>query len=531
MTAITRLRGRKTLAVGTALTLGVLGAMATGAAANAASIDSAKQGTIIVNKFANPGNGDQNPSGTGTNPNTAPVAGVVFEYCQIDGIDLLDGTNTGWDKINAITPAEKLAAAAQGTTQLGSHTLSGCTSLAPTDANGRAASASLPLGPYFVREVSAPSNVVAPAAPFIVTLPTPEDHKNLTGNWVYDVNVYPKNTLAEGPVKNVVQQPNNGGLIGAPVTYQVTQLIPALAAGETYNKFSMSDNLDTKLTPITTYPVAVKAGATTFVKDVDFTATWSGQKLTVTFLSAGLAKLQPAMNVVFEFQAKANAAGEIDNTSFVNLNDFELTPGSPNDPDGSPSTKATTRWGDLTIQKVNASNTADGLVGAKFHLYMGTTDQDANCTADITGLTQVTDPGTGNPFEITSDGSGTIKVDGLWVGDTEKTVAADGTVSNTSVAGHDLQQRCYVLKEIVDPAGFVLPTGAAALTAVMVKTGANGTVPLVKINNTQQGVPQLPFTGSNVQTALTIGGIALIVMAIGGVLIVRRRNNSRHEQA
>jgi LPXTG-motif cell wall-anchored protein len=61
----------------------------------------------------------------------------------------------------------------------------------------------------------------------------------------------------------------------------------------------------------------------------------------------------------------------------------------------------------------------------------------------------------------------------------------------------------------------------------MVKTGDNGTVPLVKIDNTQQGVPQLPFTGSNVQIALTIGGIALLAIAFGGVLIIRRRFANR----
>ena len=107
------------------------------------------------------------------------------------------------------------------------------------------------------------------------------------------------------------------------------------------------------------------------------------------------------------------------------------------------------------------------------------------------------------------------------------TVAADGTVSDTAVAGHDLLQRCYVLKEIAAPDGFVLPTGAAALTPVMVKAGANGVVPLVKINNTQQRVPELPFTGSNVQLALTIGGIALLIIALGGVLVVRRRATRR----
>jgi fimbrial isopeptide formation D2 family protein/LPXTG-motif cell wall-anchored protein len=529
VTSTTRHGRRSALAVGAALSLAALSALAGATAANAASIDTTQQGQLIIHKFENPGNGDQNPSGTGTQPTTKPIAGVVFEYCTIDGIDLTAGTNAGWDEVNAITAAQKQASAAQGVTTLGSHTLSGCTSLPATDAPGTAASAQLPLGAYFVREVSAPSNVVAPAAPFVVTLPTPADAKNLTGDWVYNVNVYPKNTTAVGPVKNVVDQPVNGALLGAPVEYQVTQLVPALANGETYDKFILTDTLDAKLTPLTTAPVTVTAGSTALVAGTDYTSTWAGQTLTVTFTPAGLAKLVAGQNVVFDFQATANAPGAIDNVAYLNLNDFELTPGTPNGTNGSPSTTTTTRWGDLTIQKVNSANTADGLVGAKFNIYMGTTDQQGSCTADITGLTKVTQPD-GSPYVITSDGTGIITVPGLWIGDTELTVAADGTVSNTTVAGHDFQQRCYVLEETVAPAGFVLPTGSATLTPVIVKTGANGTTPLTKIENTQQGVPQLPFTGSNVQIALTIGGIALIVIALGGILVIRRRR-STHENA
>ncbi|MGH1547823.1 SpaH/EbpB family LPXTG-anchored major pilin [Leifsonia poae] len=519
--------------MGTALSLGALGAFAGGAAAMAAPIDTNQQGTIIVHKYANPGNGDQQPDGKGTEPNTAPIAGVVFEYCTIAGIDLLNGDNSGWDAINNITAAEKTASAAQNVSTLANYQLTGCTELPATLQDGTASSGALPLGAYFVREVSGPSNIVAPAAPFIVTLPTPKNHKVSDGEWQYDVNVYPKNTIASGPQKNVVDQPANGAALGAPVTYQVTQLIPALATGETYNKLVLTDDLDARLTPSTSVPVTVKAGTTTFVDGTDYTAAWAGNKLTVTFTPAGLAKLQSGQNVVFEFQATVKdlgADGEIDNKAFVNLNDFELTPGTPNGPDGSPTGTVTTRWGDLTFKKVSDANPAQGLGGAVFHIHMGMTDVVGECTADLTGLAVVNDPATGNPLEVTSDASGTLFVPGLWVGDTEKTVAADGTVSNTTVTGHDLQQRCYVLEEIKAPSGFVLPNSTAALTPVMVKTGANGSTPLVEIKNVQQGAPELPFTGSSAQLALTIGGIALIVVALGGVLLVRFRN-SRRENA
>ncbi|MEV8214481.1 SpaH/EbpB family LPXTG-anchored major pilin [Leifsonia sp. NPDC077715] len=529
----TRLRGRAALAAGTALSLGVLGALVGGAAATAAQIDTSRQGTIIVHKYANPGNGDQRPDGGGTGPNTAPIAGVVFEYCAIAGIDLLGGDNAGWDAINNITPAEKTASARQGVTTLGSHTLTNCTALPATAADGSASSGSLPLGAYFVREVSAPSNVVALAAPFIVTLPTPKNHKVADGEWQYDVNVYPKNTIASGPQKNVVDQATNGAVLGSTVTYQVTQLVPALATGETYDKLIMTDDLDDRLAPSVSVPVKVKASAT-LVEGPDYTATWAGQKLTVTFTAAGLAKLKAGENVVYEFQAtvtKLDTAtgtdGDIKNTAYVNLNDFEMTPGKPNGPDGSPTDEFSTRWGDLLAQKVSAANTAQGLAGAVFRIHMSMTDVAGQCRNDLTGLTLVNDPATGNPLEITADANGDVEYSGLWIGDTQKTVAADGTVSNTTVPGHDLQQRCYVLEEVKAPAGYVLPSGAAALTPVMVKTGVNGPAPLVTIENVQQGAPELPFTGSSAQLALTIGGIALLVVALGGVLLVRFRNSRR----
>ncbi|MGH1526679.1 SpaH/EbpB family LPXTG-anchored major pilin [Leifsonia sp. L25] len=190
---------------------------------------------------------------------------------------------------------------------LGTHPLTNCQPV--TTANGGiATTAKLPLGAYFVREIGAPDKVVEKSAPFVVALPTPKDLTNLTGDWQYDVNVYPKNTVAEKPAKNVVNQPTNGGLLGAPVEYQVTQLVPALAAGQTYTKFTMTDTLDTKLTPNTSAPVTVKAisptgTSTSFVAGTDYTATWSGQKLTVTFLQPGLDKLKAGDHVVFDFQA------------------------------------------------------------------------------------------------------------------------------------------------------------------------------------------------------------------------------------
>lgn len=528
MTAVSRSWGRKAAATAAVFALGAFGMVAGASAANAAEIDGDALGSITVHKYANPATGSMNPDGTGTLPTTGAIADVVFEYCLISGIDLTDGTNTDWDALNAITDAQKLAAAAQGVSTLGSYALTGCTEMPATDATGTSTTGDIPVGAYFVREVDAPSNVVEPAAPFIVTVPTPV----ATGSgWVYDVNVYPKNTVATGPVKNIVDQEQNGAALGSVIDYQVTQLIPELAAGQSYDKLVFSDTLDTKLTPVTDLSTVTVTDATadvSFVNGVDFIPVWNGQKLTVTFTASGLAKLEAGNYVVVGFQATANAIGAIDNQAFVNLNDWTLTPGQTNGPDGSPTNVVQTRWGSLVLEKIDARMPDEDLSGAEFTVWMGTTDVDGECVADngTTGFTQVTEQNSTDPYVVVSDIDGKIVIPGLWVGDTELIVNEDGSVENVTVDGHDFDQRCYLLQELKAPAGYVLPTGNAALTPVMVETGVNGTVssPYAQIPNEKQTVPELPLTGANGQLALTVGGIALLGAAIGGVLMTRRRS-------
>ncbi|MFK4788739.1 SpaH/EbpB family LPXTG-anchored major pilin [Microbacterium sp. ZW T5_56] len=526
MTTSRKQRWLRRVALGSVLALAGAGAAT---AASAAEIDTTQTGSIIIHKHENPGNGAGTPDGSGTAPNTPGVAGVVFEYCMIDGIDLFDGTNDGWDDLNAITAGEMAAAGATGVTTLGSYDLLNCASAPATNSAGLSQTPDLPLGPYFVREISHPANVVAPAAPFIVALPTPQDPTNLTGEWVYDVNVYPKNTVAEGPRKNIVHQDDNGVVLGAPIDYEVTVKIPALPAGEDYNKFIVTDNLDPRLDPDEDpSKITVKVfGGATFVQGTDYTFVWNGQQLVVTFLQAGLDKLVAGQYVVVGFTAAATEIGTIDNQALVNLNDLEIgtiPPGTP--PGNTPTNIVTTRWGALELKKVNADNSGQGLSGAEFTVWMSNTDA-AGCIADFANLTQVTVPGTTNPYVVTAGANGVVTIPGLWVGDTELEIATDGTVTNTTVPNHDFQQRCYVVQEIKAPAGFVLPTGAAALTEIVLEPGAVGTInPIVTITNKQQGVPALPLTGSDGQMILTIGGVALFLVAAGVIVFVVRRRRT-----
>jgi len=80
-----------------------------------------------------------------------------------------------------------------------------------TDETGKATFTKLPVGMYLVIETKAPQAVTVPAEPFLVSIPMTrigDTAADVTTNqnqkqWLYDVTVYPKNSIAKGNVKLV----------------------------------------------------------------------------------------------------------------------------------------------------------------------------------------------------------------------------------------------------------------------------------------------------------------------------------------
>lgn len=515
----THSRGRRLLSAAAALAIGVGAALATGAAANAATPVSgpitAQNGSITIHKHANPGFGTtvQNPDGTG-GTGGSPLQGVSFEVCSIAGIDLIGGGNAAWDTVNTL--GTTAATVKLTDTTIGGKALT-CKPAQQTAADGSTSFTALPVGAYLVRETAPGNNpIVKAAAPFIVTVPTPAVGAD-KGKWLYDVHVYPKNQLSTAPVKNLADQPTNGVVKGNKIGFTVSQTMPTLAAGQTYTRFRLIDQLDAALAH-TTDAVTVTNSGTALVA-ADFTATWTGETLSVVMMASGLAKLKAGDTVTVGFSATAKTNGTIVNTAWVNVNDFVLDntggptpptdpPGTPpGTPPGNPTNVVETRWGAVDLKKVNASTNA-GLQGAAFDLYMLNA---ATCPATLTGGTKVA--------SYTSDASGVLAVPGLWVGDTR-------TVNGTKP--YDTTSRCYYLVETAAPAGFVLdatPRGFVVTPGTTASAGAIKTVP-----NSQQLVPGLPLTGSNGQLVLMIGGAGLLVLAIGGALLARGRAKARNTE-
>lgn len=589
---------RSVLAGGTIFALGLAGAVTLGGPAFAVdgSINPDAKGSIIVHKHESPNSGSSNnPGDTGAvDPaKNKPIADVVFEACLISGGgmgNVLAGDNSFWDAVSGVSAADlktsgiKAGSPAAFPAKLGAYDLQNCRTFDPTAADGSSTLSNLGLGAYLVREVSAPKRVVTPSQPFIVTIPSPKDHENLNGGWVYDVNVFPKNGVADEPRKNIVDQDNqatNGVKIGDPITYQVATRIPALeTASSAYEKFVMTDVLDARLTADTD-PSQVRVGfgkldpvdtSKDLVQGTDYKLEWTKidgkDKLVVTFLDAGLTKLEAGKVVTVEFVAAANALGAIDNQAFVNVNDLVIGGGSPSgspdggatgdpdgspsgnpdggatgdpdgspsgnpdgdpsgDPDGNPTNIVKTRWGGAKFIKVDEQDPSITLAGAEFEVYMSDRAT-AGCDtpANNATLTKVLDAD-GSPYTVTSKQDGAITIPGLWVGDTELEVDEDGWITEVPVAGHDFTTRCYVLVETKAPAGYVLEDPKKRVEFV-VDTGKavqlGGTDGAIEtISNKQQDVPELPLTGGSGQLILILSGAGILAIAIGAAFMARRR--------
>lgn len=449
--------------------LAALGALAVSPAANAADTLSPSNitgttGSITIHKHA----GDPGAAGDGTQiTDPAKIAalgqgleGVQFSVQRVSAngtpIDLT--TAAGWDQAKTATPANVSSAPfslAAGTT-------------ATTDASGQAVVSNLPYGLYLVTETSSgPNPIVSPVQPFLVSVPYPNQ-----GTWLYNVHVYPKNKLNNTQPTKTVADPK-APVLGSQIVWTVNAPIPALAAGDTYRSFSITDTLDPRLTYV---GAVVKVDDTTLTEGTDYTV--SGNTV-ITFTATGLGKLAGKTAVTADITTTVTslgADGQILNTAVVNTNGSDRTTNTPQ-----------TNWGPLKVVKQDG-NTKNTLQGAIFEIY------------DAKNGTKVAGP-------VTTDANGQILVDGLWVGN------------------NDVKSKDYWLKEVQAPAGYVLP--ADPWTQVTVTANGQASPTSITISNTQQFGPNLPLTGGAGSTLFAVIGGLLVVAGISAIL-VRRVRARRH---
>lgn len=507
-----RRRALALVGAGALLTTGLLSGLPAQAQGN---IDPNQTRTLTIHKHVENGSAAVTPDGT-SSPTGAALAGVTFTLYKVTQYTVDGGTATpldletdtaswtvlsnalGTDNNTNKVPTNACTTAATGSFTVGTttFTVDAGTALTATGADGTT-NTSPAIGAYLVCETGTPAEVVAPALPFVVTMPYVYNNA-----WLYDVHVYPKNGKLDTPAKTVDAQ--NGLGLGSTVSYTVTVKVPTLPAGTAaLGHFVVRDTFDTKLAPNNPAVTSAKIGDVTFTSGPDYSIVVAGQEVRVEFTAAGLTKLNESHlgeEMTLVFQATVVGVGSIENTV-----EYSAAPGT--DESFIPSTQPpVTNWGDVRILKIDGGNSA-ALAGAEFQVYAASDPYATTCGTTTTG-----DPIAVNGVTtFTSDANGVVLIPGLFVSSSN---TADGTLAAA---------RCYVLKETKAPTGYV----ASADIAVSVKTGATAeTTYDATVENNKQLVPGLPLTGGEGTMAMTGGSLLLALLAAGAVVTSRRRNRA-----
>jgi fimbrial isopeptide formation D2 family protein/LPXTG-motif cell wall-anchored protein len=522
-----RFRGRRVVAVLGAVTLSLLGAVggASSASAAAGTIDFDAEGSILIHKHEHGASGQGKPSG-GT-LDSPGVAGVRFTAYEITSLPLDDSAS--WVTLRTLAvPAD----ACDGTPSLAGQTVdtaNGSTS-SLTNGDGEASIGGLPVAAYLLCETTTPPTVIDKAQPFVVTIPYPNESGTASESWLYDVNVYPKNGVGSVS-KTVIPQADLG--LGATASFEVTTDIPTIASGANFTHYWVQDPMDSRLTPLSA-PLSPVTSVTVGGVGVPtssgyYTASVSaGNVVTLEFTSSGLAwlKSQGGKKLVTTFAATVDELGNgvFNNNAFFSaatrvgsVPSDPADPVDPSDPEypGGSQTESvvTQNWGDLAVHKVDFGSRSTGLEGAVFEVYAAQNPYAATCNSTAY---------TGDPISVNSldafptDENGLLHIEGLFVSD------------NKNDPGRGATQRCYVLKEIAAPAGFILPEDGTELRAVAVRTGVTNTATAYDdtITNTREDGLVLPMTGSNGIVALSVAGTALIATGLVLAFLARRRRQT-----
>jgi fimbrial isopeptide formation D2 family protein/LPXTG-motif cell wall-anchored protein len=416
------------------------------------NIDTSKTGSLTLHKF----DGSHGAAGDGSKISDTdalgnPIEGAGFTLYKVNGVDLT--TTAGWDEASKAKADDYTGTAL---TQIGDEKF--------TNAAGEIDWGNLDLGLYKVRETSLPAAVTAGTADFLVTLPLPKGN----GDWLYDVNVYPKNTVKDGVPEKDVNDPSNL-VIGSDVTWDIKA--PVNAKGKKITNFSIVDDLDSRLD----YKSATVDG---FTAGTDYTVNVDGQKVTIEFTATGVAKLKPAQVVTAHITTtvKAQGDGTVENKATVYTND-------PSHETGTDTNEPSTNWGSLDLTKFAKDDEQKLLAGAEFDVKHGD---------KVVG-------------HLVTDANGKASIN-LWVGNDD-----------------DLTED-YTLVETKAPAGYVLDSTPINVT---VNAGDTAHAAIAKVANTQSGHPELPLTGANGKLLATIAGIALLLIAAGaGIVAANRRKTN-----
>lgn len=463
-------------------------------------------GSLTIHKLV----GTQGDAGDGTAQDVAgdPLEDVDFTIWQIGKdnagtCEALDLTKSAaWDSVpTGVAPTNLAGVEAAGYCLVAPTTGTTLT----TDEDGELTFSELALGLYYVQETDAPAEVVSKSAPFYVSVPLPHED----GSWIYDVHAYPKNQVLEAPQKTVNEDATQVGLhVGSTVEWTITQTVPALNAGESYESASIWDVLPADGSLEYAATTSVSLNGTALVEGTDYTVDADGLTWALTDTGLGKIHADDVITVVFTTKVlKVTESGEIANPGSDGSepgygSEFNggKVPGEPT---------PYTYWGVLKVTKVDEN--AKALAGAQFQVFprVGGT-----CSAEL--------PATGLVSTGTSGADGVV----TWTPNTPDNSSPLGLfVGNSNVGPLENPTKVYCLYETKVPAGY---TGVGVQT-VTIAAGSTlvADVNDLTVENTPKDGPDLPLTGAQGTLIMSGGGIALLVLAGGIYLVTRRRQAAR----
>lgn len=485
---------RRVTAAAGVLALGAAAALAAVSPASAVTqpgnIDPTIPLSLTIHKLAlGPENGSVAGTGQEVNVPGTPLEGATFTVARVEGVDLT--TPGGWAQVPNLSPQSAATRVNAAGTVTGT-----------TGPNGIATFDDLEIGLYLVTETELPAEATNPVAPFLVTLPFATGESGSPRNqWIYDVHAYPKNAVTE-TTKTRIPAPANSVESRNPdlIRWGISSQIPTLAANDSVTEFVLTDNLPDELVYLPTGPAGVAPSGVTVtnaaglpipvVAGTDYTLVSDPATgaVTLTFTSggqnSGLSKLTAAQGGTVTLNVLSRAVAIPSNGIIVNTATSVVNGASE-------TVTGSTPIGQLTVfafQDENGVRTP--LAGAEYRVFLNQTDANLNQNpVSINGVTN-------------------------WI------TGANGYVEIPIITPGN-----YFVREITPPAGFQLPGQAQVITQV-VAGPSSITAPqqnYVEFEHNQVPAFALPLTGGDGALWFSVGGGALLAIALGAALVVSRR--------
>ena len=486
------------------------------------------EGTLTIHKFLMDDTSgaslpnDGNEAGAGTNPSVpsdaVPLDGITFNLYKIT-------PNPTTGALPSVGPYRLL-----GTTMTdGTGATFAVTAAIPpslTTAGGGLATATLSQGYYLVIEQTS-ALVAGPADPFVVPVPMTEPDGE---GWITDVHVYPKN---EGmSVEKTVIDPGTAINIGDRLTYEIIPSIPSgiysdIPAEDAIIKYSIIDTLDTALTldasSIRVCGRTTKTGTDTLIPATNYTVSGNFR---VEFNAAGRKHMfdNGYKFLSITFDAIVNE-GVLSKPGYTVENQPEIDFTNKFDEekhgDGIPEKIHTAA---VEIIKEDAA-TAEKLAGAEFQIASSLSNAQNGIYLKKLPATHATRPNAivdaddpdyadAQPWiATTASGTGIAKFEGLK--DYSSTFDTDGTEIKTYLS--------YYIVETKAPSGYNLLDAPIKVTfSEENSTETNSYTISVTVKNTNKFT--LPQTGGMGTVLFTVGGIALVGVAIILIATSRKKN-------